>query len=146
MKSESATAKRFVLSITRMSIHNGPGIRTLILFKGCPLRCLWCSTPESQKPEPELAVYPGKCIYCSQCVPACPLKAVNLTNETISIDRSQCNSCGKCTAVCYPEAIKLLGRPLTVEELLKEAKKDILIYKILPRWCHYLRGRALIES
>ena len=129
MKLESATAKRFVLSITRMSIHNGPGIRTLILFKGCPLRCLWCSTPESQKSEPELAVFPVKCIHCGQCVTACPLNAINLTNETISIDRYLCTSCGECVKVCYPEAVKLLGQPMTVEELLKEAKKDVLIYK-----------------
>jgi len=129
MRSESATAKRLVLSITRMTIHNGPGIRTLILFKGCPLHCLWCSTPESQKAEPEIAIYPSKCIHCDQCVPVCALHAINLTNETVSIDRSLCNNCGKCAQVCYPEAIKLLGQPMTVEELLTEAKKDTVIYK-----------------
>ena len=129
MRAESATAKRLVLSITRMTIHNGPGIRTLILFKGCLLRCLWCSTPESQKAEPEIAIYPSKCIHCDQCVPVCPLNAINLTNETISINRSMCNNCGKCAQVCYPEAIKLLGQPMTVEELLTEAKKDVIIYK-----------------
>ncbi|MGA7728690.1 MAG: hypothetical protein WCA62_07535, partial [Dehalococcoidales bacterium] len=61
---------RLVLSITRMTVHNGPGLRTLILFKGCPLRCCWCSTPESQKTEPEMGVYPAKCIQCGLCVPA----------------------------------------------------------------------------
>lgn len=129
MKSESTNAKRPVLSITRMTIHNGPGIRTLILFKGCPLHCLWCSTPESQKAEPEIAIYPSKCTHCGECVPVCSLHAINLTNETISINRSLCNNCGECAQACYPEAIKLLGQLMTIEELLTEAKKDIVIYK-----------------
>ena len=127
--SESAAAKRLVLSINRMTIHNGPGIRTLILFKGCPLHCLWCSTPESQKAEPEIAIYPSKCILCGQCVPVCPLNAIDLTSETISINRSLCNNCGKCAEVCPSEAIRLLGQLMTVEELLEEAKKDIVFYK-----------------
>ncbi len=129
MRPEITTAKRVVLSITRMTIHNGPGVRTLILFKGCPLHCLWCSTPESQKSEPEIAIYPGKCIHCDQCFPACPLNAINLTDETISINRSLCNNCGKCAQACYAEAIKILGQPMTIEELLTEAKKDIVIYR-----------------
>ncbi len=129
MITKIATAKRVVLSITRMTIHNGPGIRTLILFKGCPLRCLWCSTPESQKTEPQIAVFPGKCIHCNQCVPVCPLNAINLTNETISIDRSVCNNCGKCAQVCYAEALMVLGKPMTIEELVTEANKDSIIYK-----------------
>ena len=127
--SATATAKRLVLSITRMTIHNGPGIRTLILFKGCPLRCRWCSTPESQKAEPEIAVYPDKCIHCDQCLPACPLQAITLTEETISIDRSLCDACGRCVPECYAEAIKILGRAMTVEELVAEAKKDIIVYR-----------------
>src|SRR4030042_1088134 len=102
--SESATTKRLVLSITRMTIHNGPGIRTLILFKGCPLHCLWCSTPESQKAEPEIAIYSKKCILCGQCVPVCSMNAIRLDNEIISINRSQCNSCGICAKVCQSEA------------------------------------------
>jgi len=129
MVSEKATEKRLVLSITRMTIHNGPGIRTLILFKGCPLSCLWCSTPESQKAEPEIALQPSKCNHCGQCIPACPLKAINFTDETISLNRSLCNNCGRCAQVCYPEAIKILGQYMTVEELLREVKKDAVVYK-----------------
>jgi len=127
--SVTATTKRLVLSIARMTIHNGPGIRTLILFKGCPLRCLWCSTPEAQKDEAEIALYSGRCIHCEQCVPVCPTNAINLTGETVNINRAMCNSCGKCTQVCYTEAIKLLGQEMTIEELLTEAKKDATVYK-----------------
>ncbi len=128
-RSERAAGKQVVLAITRMTVHNGPGIRTLILFKGCPLRCLWCSTPESQKAEPEIAVYTDKCTHCGQCVNVCPLNVINLTDETLDIELSLCNKCGKCVQVCYAEAIKLLGHPMTITELLEEAKKDTIIYK-----------------
>jgi pyruvate formate lyase activating enzyme len=126
---EAAASKRVVLSIARMTLHNGPGIRTLILFKACPLCCLWCSTPEGQKEEPEIAVFPDKCIHCDQCVPACPLNAIHLTHDTIRIDRSRCDSCGRCVDVCHAEAIRLLGRRMTVEELVQEAKRDKVFYK-----------------
>ena len=121
--------KRNVLSIARMTTHNGPGLRTLILFKGCPLRCLWCSTPESQKSEPEIAVYPGKCILCGQCVPVCSKKAIKIFDETINIERSLCDACGKCAQECYAGAIKNLGQSMSVGELLEEVKKDSVIYK-----------------
>jgi pyruvate formate lyase activating enzyme len=127
--SEAATAKRLVLSINRMTIHNGPGIRTLILFKGCPLHCLWCSTPEAQKDETEIALYPDRCIHCGQCVPVCPTNAINLTTEMIHINRAICDNCGKCAQVCYTEAIRLLGKEMTIEELLTEAKRDAIVYK-----------------
>ena len=120
---------RYVLNIYRMTTHNGPGIRTLIQFKGCPLRCLWCSTPESQKAEPEIAFYPDKCIQCYKCVPACPVNAVEIRNGNIGIDRSLCNNCGRCADVCYSEALALLGRAMTVEEVLEEVKRDEVFYK-----------------
>ncbi|MBN2062046.1 MAG: glycyl-radical enzyme activating protein [Deltaproteobacteria bacterium] len=129
MKTGSIALKRYVLNITRMTIHNGPGIRTLVLFKGCPLRCLWCSTPESQKQDPEIAVYPDKCIHCDQCIQVCPLGAVGYVNDHICINQSLCNHCGKCTEVCYPEALKILGKFMTVQDLIAEVKKDEIIYK-----------------
>lgn len=129
MRPDTNSAKRLVLSINRMTIHNGPGMRTLVLFKGCPLRCLWCSTPESQKSEPEIAVFPGKCIHCNQCVPACPLNAINLTDKAVSINRSRCDSCGKCARACYAEAIRILGQPISIEELLTEVRKDMVFYQ-----------------
>ena len=121
--------KRYVLNIYRMTTHNGPGIRTLIQFKGCPLHCLWCSTPESQKEEPEIALDPTKCILCNKCIPSCPLNAIKIGNEGIGINRLLCNNCGKCTEVCYTEAIRLLGQAMTVEELLEEVKRDEVFYK-----------------
>lgn len=126
---ENLTTYRYVLNIYRMTTHNGPGIRTLIQFKGCPLHCVWCSTPESQKYEPEIAFYPAKCIQCYKCVPICHLNAIKINNENISINRILCNNCGMCTEVCYSEALKLLGQAMTVEELLEEVKRDEVFYK-----------------
>jgi pyruvate formate lyase activating enzyme len=120
---------RLVLNISRMTVHNGPGIRTLIRFKGCPLHCVWCSTPESQDEKPEIAVFPGKCIRCNQCIEACPSNAVCLRETTLSIDRSVCDACGKCVSACYCEALRLLGQPMNVGELVREAQKDEVAYR-----------------
>ncbi len=120
---------RLVLSISRMTVHNGPGIRTLVLFKGCPLRCLWCSTPESQSAQRELAFSPNKCIHCNDCLEACPAGAIHLVESNVSIDRALCDCCGKCTAVCNAEALRLLGREMSVAELVAEARKDAVAFK-----------------
>lgn len=122
-------ATRLVLSISRMTVHNGPGIRTLILFKGCPLRCMWCSTPESQNVRPELAVFPHKCIRCNECLAVCPGGAIQLDTKAITIDRGHCDACGKCVSVCNAEALLLLGRGMTVAELVAESRKDAVAYK-----------------
>jgi pyruvate formate lyase activating enzyme len=129
MKEAIIATKRLVLGIFRMTIHNGPGLRTLILFKGCPLHCVWCSTPESQKATQEIAFYPDKCNHCSQCIEVCPLKAIKYSDDIICIDRNLCDNCGKCAEVCYAEAIKLLGQPMTVEDLVEEIKKDMTFFR-----------------
>ena len=128
-ESVAAVKKRLVISITRMTVHNGPGIRTLILFKGCPLRCVWCSTPESRKESPEIAFYPDKCILCNDCLPVCPRNAITAGNKAVIIDRELCDNCGRCVDVCYTEALRLLGRQYTVDELVYEVKKDSVVYK-----------------
>jgi len=126
---ENKISSRNVLSIFRMTTHNGPGIRTLIQFKGCPLHCVWCSTPESQKESAELAFYSVKCIQCEKCVSVCPVNAISISNGVLSINRFTCNNCGRCAEFCYSEALKLLGKPMTVEELLEEVRKDTMFYK-----------------
>ena len=121
--------KRMVIDITRMTVHNGPGIRTVILFKGCPLRCIWCSTPESQKETPEIVFYPNRCILCENCLPVCPQNAITVNGKVVAIDRDLCDNCGRCTAVCYTEALRPMGRQYTVDELVHEVKKDEVVYK-----------------
>jgi pyruvate formate lyase activating enzyme len=129
MKTKIVAKNAVVLSIDRMTFLNGPGIRTVILFKGCPLHCLWCSTPESQKADPEIALYPDKCTQCGQCISVCPLEAITLKGAMISIDRGLCNNCGKCAEFCHSEAIKVLGRSMSVEVLVEHVKKDMVFYK-----------------
>ena len=118
-----------VVEITRMTVHNGPGIRTLIIFKGCPLRCIWCSTPESQDESAEIVYYPDRCILCGDCIPVCPGNALTAGDEAVIIDRKLCDNCGRCVSVCYTEALKLVGEEYTIEELVQEVRKDEVIYK-----------------
>lgn len=120
---------RMVLDITRMTVHNGPGIRTVISFKGCPLHCVWCSTPESQRESAEIAYYPGKCILCRDCILACPKNALVVGPKTVIIDRDLCDNCGLCVSVCHTEALKFMGRQYTVAELVDEAERDEVVYK-----------------
>jgi pyruvate formate lyase activating enzyme len=124
------TPKRgLVFDIQRYSVHDGPGIRTLVFLKGCPMRCLWCSNPEGQEQQPELAFRKSLCIACGQCVSACLQGALHLEGELPAIDREACDLCGRCADVCSPGALSLVGRWMTVEEVLAEVERDRVFYK-----------------
>lgn len=116
--------------IERFAINDGPGIRTLIFFKGCPLRCKWCSNPETQNPLPEIYYFEDKCIFCQSCIAACPnnaIKADYLRNKVIT-NRRICTGCGNCAAVCHAQARRLVGIEKNVKEIMKEVKKDEPFY------------------
>lgn len=115
-----------------MTNHNGPGIRTLVHFKGCPLRCKWCSTPESQQREPELRYRSTLCIMCGACAVSCPNGAVRPSSdpaEKMKIDRSACSKCFKCADGCCSKALSVSGRDWSVDELEKEILKDEVFFK-----------------
>jgi pyruvate formate lyase activating enzyme len=135
-----------VLDINRMTVHNGPGIRTLILFKGCPLRCIWCSTPESQTESAEIAFYPDKCILCEDCIPICPCDAISVGDKTVIVDRNLCDDCGRCVSVCHAESLRILGREYTIKELVDEVKKDEVAYKQSGGGVILSGGEPLLES
>jgi len=123
-----------VFNIQRYSIHDGAGIRTLVFLKGCPLRCLWCSNPESQKATPQLGYIDSICggeEGCgAPCLAACAEGAVSLDSEGKPlIDRSICNNCGKCAEDCHHEALKLVGGEMSVAEVMAEVEKDRPFYK-----------------
>lgn len=118
-----------ISDIQRYSIHDGPGIRTLVFLKGCPLECLWCSNPESRKSSPEMLYSKIKCKRCDSCLSVCTPKAIEDIEGTKVIDRSICDICGKCVEACPNEAIEIAGRSMTVEEVMREVEKDVVFYR-----------------
>jgi pyruvate formate lyase activating enzyme len=117
-----------VFDIERFAVHDGPGIRTLVFLKGCPLSCLWCENPESQAVSPQLMYYPDKCIGCGDCIPACPAGANGARNSRIHFDRTRCRDCLKCVEVCPSRARERCGTPMTVEEVMDVVRKDRPFY------------------
>jgi len=118
-----------VFNIQRFSIQDGPGIRTTVFIKGCPLRCLWCSNPESQRAVPEIAHSDSLCNKCGHCIEVCEVNAISLSNSGVRINRELCTECGKCIEVCIPEALKLYGNDLSLEEVYQVVIRDRLFYQ-----------------
>jgi pyruvate formate lyase activating enzyme len=115
-----------ISDIQRFSIHDGPGIRTLVFMKGCPLCCPWCSNPETQLHEPEIAVFEHRCIGCGRCVSVCPISAIV---EIGVIEREKCDLCGDCATACPSKAIQQIGEMMSTDRLCAEVMKDQLFYK-----------------
>lgn len=126
---EANDRKGLVFSIQRYSIHDGPGIRTTVFFKGCPLRCKWCSNPESLNPYPEIMVREARCNGCGKCLEVCVPGAITLDKTSVLVDRSRCDLCLKCVEVCLPSAIEITGQYMNVEEVVEECSKDELFYR-----------------
>ncbi len=122
---KSDEKRGIVFDIQRYGIHDGPGIRTLVFMKGCPLRCLWCDNPESQQQLPEIAEFENKCMRCGECFKACPVGALN---KDWHIKRDVCNNCGKCAQVCPTGARSIIGKEVILNELMEEIKKDTVFY------------------
>jgi pyruvate formate lyase activating enzyme len=118
-----------VFNIQRFSIQDGPGIRTTVFMKGCPLRCPWCSNPESQNPFPEVGHSDTLCNECGRCIEVCEVQAISLTDNGIKINRKTCTNCGKCIEVCTPGALKFYGKEMSVEEVYQEVIRDTLFYR-----------------
>jgi pyruvate formate lyase activating enzyme len=118
-----------IFNIQRFSIQDGPGIRTTVFMKGCPLRCPWCSNPESQNKFPEIAHRDSLCNKCGRCVEACEVQAISLTDNGVKIDRETCTGCGKCIEVCTPGALKCYGKEMSIEEVYREAIRDTPFYQ-----------------
>ena len=118
-----------VFNIKRYAIHDGPGIRTTVFLKGCPLSCPWCQNPEGTRPEPELIWHESRCIGCRDCEEACPTGAVSFLDGKLRVDDSLCDMCGRCASACFAGALEVAGRRMTVEEVLTEVVKDRVFYE-----------------
>lgn len=126
---ESDLATGRIFNIQRFSTEDGPGIRTTVFVKGCTLTCLWCSNPESQQIEPQLAHNDTLCDQCGRCVTACSKQAISLTGSGILVDRDLCDNCGDCVRVCGPRALRMIGEDKSVDDVMEEILKDRLYYR-----------------
>ncbi len=126
----AARRSGLVFNIMRFALHDGPGIRTTVFLKGCPLRCWWCHNPESQSSEPEVIYFEERCVHCGECVRVCPRGALALdgAGERVVRDPDACDACGECARVCPAGARQLAGRRMTVPEVMAEVLKDQVFY------------------
>jgi pyruvate formate lyase activating enzyme len=114
-----------ICNMQKFAIHDGPGIRTLVYMKGCPLACLWCSTPQSQRTTADILHIEVNCRRCGRCAEACPIDAIQFSAETgPDIDRVLCDACGRCVEACPGQALQYIGKEMTVGELFREVNKD----------------------
>lgn len=127
-KFEKLTPWGIVFDIKRLSYDDGPGLRTTVFLKGCPLHCLWCHSPESQTSKPQLVFYQNKCVLCGRCVAVCPEGVHNLQDAKHQINWEKCKNCGKCTELCPTVALEIKGRKFSVQKLFKEILKDKVFY------------------
>jgi len=127
IKKDTNTA--IISDIQRFSVHDGPGIRTIVFFKGCPLRCQWCQNPETYSIEKQLMYTRERCILCGLCIKACPQQAIGMDRSGLTMSWDKCNNCGECTKVCFSGAREVVGREMTVDEVVEEVMKDEVFYR-----------------
>ena len=117
-------AKATIFDIQRFAVNDGPGVRTIVFFKGCPLHCRWCHNPESLAARPQLMYFSTKCVGCRLCEQVCPNDVHSFQNGVHSVAFDQCEACGKCLAVCCYDALTISGKLYSVSEVLEQIEKD----------------------
>jgi len=142
------TLNGVIFDIKRFAVHDGPGIRTTVFFKGCPLRCAWCHNPEGISREPELMLFPSRCAKeCRACVKAAPIGAISKTGGVVAIDRSVRNARGMARAAdaCLYDALRLVGRRVSVGDLVAEMEKDRVFYETSEGGVTFSGGEPLLQ-
>ncbi len=134
-----------VFDIRKYSIHDGPGIRTTVFFKGCPLNCWWCHNPESQDIKPEILFRQPRCIQCDTCLAVCREGAISRVDGVTLIDREKCNLCGDCLENCYAQGLEIAGRSMTVDQVLAEIEQDIIFYDQSGGGATFSGGEPLLQ-
>jgi pyruvate formate lyase activating enzyme len=135
-----------IFDIKRYAIHDGPGIRTTVFFKGCPLACPWCHNPEGIDPSPQVVYRKSKCIGCLECVDACPEKALSAGPDGIMTDDALCNLCGTCVNVCPAAARELVGENKNVESLMHIIRKDVPFFDTSGGGVTFSGGEPLMQA
>jgi len=133
-----------VFDIMRYSLHNGPGIRTTVFLKGCPLSCWWCHNPESQAAKPQLIYFEDRCRQCGDCIAACPHHAISLAGDAIRTSIA-CQACGTCVAACLANARELVGRAMTVAQVIAEIEKDFIFFDESGGGVSFSGGEPLLQ-
>lgn len=121
--------KGLIYDIKKFSIHDGPGIRTTVFLKGCPLNCMWCHNPESIDGKKEFLYNEDNCVLCGECVRVCPENALKIEGQKLLFDREKCTFCGECELACVYRAREIVGEDYTISEIIKEIEKDKIIYE-----------------
>ncbi len=137
-----------IFDILRFAIHDGPGIRTTVFMKGCPLRCWWCHNPEGISSKKELMFIEFKCIKCQTCAQVCTERAIYFKSDNSFplINRKMCTGCGRCADACPTNAIRLVGRTISVDELIRELEKDALLYDKSGGGVTFSGGEPLMQA
>jgi len=138
--------RALVFNIQRFAIHDGPGIRTTVFLKGCPLSCLWCHNPEGISPNVELMWAKYKCIHCGSCIASCSNQALSFDGDLLILRKNQCTLCGKCAQYCPTDALRNVGQLMEPEDLLKELKKDIMYFDQSDGGVTFSGGEPLQQS
>lgn len=134
-----------IFNIQKYSIHDGPGIRTTVFLKGCPLDCWWCHNPESQKVESQLMFLPNKCIACRDCEKVCPTGAISFSNKGFDYNELKCELCEKCAEVCPSEALEFAGKKQNQEDVIREIEKDKVFYEESGGGVTFSGGEPLVQ-
>jgi pyruvate formate lyase activating enzyme len=127
-QAQALGTRGIVFDVQRFAIHDGPGVRTLVFMKGCPLRCWWCQNPEGLFASKSLGYFEYRCIRAEKCVGSCPSHALSFEDDGLVVDRAACDACGICVEGCPTGALSMVGREIDVDELMREIEKDILLY------------------
>lgn len=134
-----------VFNIQKYSVHDGPGIRTTIFLKGCPLECMWCHNPESQKTNIEITQDANKCSLCGECERRCPEGCIDIDNKRFIYDRQLCSKCGVCIDYCIQGARELVGKIYSVNDILREIEKDNIFYETSSGGVTFSGGEAMMQ-
>ena len=119
--------KGTITTIQRMSIHDGPGIRSTVFLKGCNMRCKWCHNPETWRGQKQLMQTAGRCIGCRTCFETCRNSAISIVDNNTSINREICTVCGDCTEACPSKVLSIVGKQIDCDSVVEQLKKDILL-------------------